>query len=78
MTGWFARLSLRFGRQTGVRARSTLVAVVVVGLALAAGGTGLVVLLQYNLEQSAKATGQARLARPERPTSSRSNSGQTT
>jgi len=45
----------RLGAQVGVRTRSVLVAVVVVLVALLAGGSGLVYALQSNLEQTATA-----------------------
>lgn len=56
------RAASRLGPQMGVRSRSVLVAVVVVLVALVAGGTGLVFALQSNLEQSVEATGRARAA----------------
>jgi signal transduction histidine kinase len=62
MRAWFGRAGARLGRPQGVRARSTLVAVVVVGLALLAGGSGLVVLLQYNLERTAEDAARNRAA----------------
>ncbi len=62
MSARFARVTARLRRPLGVRARSTMVAVIVVGLALLAGGTGLVILLQNNLEQTAKDAGRSRAA----------------
>ena len=62
MVGWVARLGSRLGPRLGVRARSVLVAVVVVSVALVIGGTGLVYALQTNLEQSAEATARQRAA----------------
>ena len=52
----------RWGSRIGVRARSVLVAVVVVVIAMLVGGTGLVFALQASLEQSVEATGRARAA----------------
>ncbi|SDU83254.1 Signal transduction histidine kinase [Microlunatus sagamiharensis] len=52
----------RWGSRLGVRARSVLVAVVVVVVALLLGGTGLVYALQSSLEQAVEATGRARAA----------------
>jgi signal transduction histidine kinase len=52
----------RWGSRTGVRARSVLVAVVVVSVAMLIGGTGLILALQASLEQSVEATGRARAA----------------
>ncbi len=57
-----ARLVRHWGARTGVRARSVLVAVVVVVVAMLVGGTGLVLALQSSLEQSVEATGRARAA----------------
>ena len=57
-----ARLVHRWGSRIGVRARSVLVAVVVVVIAMLVGGTGLVVALRSSLEQSVEATGRARAA----------------
>ncbi len=51
-----------WGSHLGVRARSVLVAVVVVAVAMLVGGTGLVLALQSSLEQSVEATGRARAA----------------
>ncbi len=56
------RLVVRWGSRIGVRARSVLVAVVVVVVALLVGGSGLVFALQASLEQSVEATGRARAA----------------
>jgi signal transduction histidine kinase len=56
------RLLRRWGSRVGLRARSVLVAVGVVGVALLVGGTGLVFALQSSLEQSVEATGRARAA----------------
>jgi signal transduction histidine kinase len=50
------------GIQIGVRTWSVLVAVVVVLLALLAGGSGLVYILQLNLEGSASSTASSRAA----------------
>lgn len=52
----------RLGAQLGVRGRSVLVAVAVVLVALLAGGSALVYLLQLNLERSASASGATRAA----------------
>ncbi len=51
-----------WGSRLGVRARSVLVAVAVVLVALLLGGTGLVFALQSSLEQAVEATGRARAA----------------
>ena len=51
-----------WGARIGVRVRSVLVAVVVVVVAMLVGGTGLVYLLKFNLEQAVDATGRARAA----------------
>jgi signal transduction histidine kinase len=51
-----------WGSRVGVRARSVLVAVVVVVVAMLVGGTGLVLVLESSLEQSVEATGRARAA----------------
>ena len=50
------------GSRLGVRARSVVVAVLVVVVAMLVGGTGLVFALQSSLEQSVEATGRARAA----------------
>ncbi len=55
-------LVARWDSRVGVRARSVLVAVVVVVLAMVVGGTGLVLALQSTLEQAVEATGRARAA----------------
>ena len=60
--GGVSRLLERWGSRTGVRARSVLVAVVVVVVAMLIGGTGLVLALESSLEQSVEATGRARAA----------------
>ena len=57
-----ARVVDRWGSRVGVRARSVLVAVAVVVVAMLVGGTGLVFVLQSSLEQSVEATGRARAA----------------
>ena len=57
-----ARGAAAVGPRLGVRARSVLVAVVVVSVALLAGGGGLVYALQANLEQAAEDTGRSRAA----------------
>jgi signal transduction histidine kinase len=54
------RQTPRAGAQIGVRTWSMLVAVVVVLLALLAGGSGLVYILQLNLEGSASTTASSR------------------
>lgn len=51
---------LGLGAQVGIRQRSVLVAVVVVLIALLVGGSGLLFLLQQNLDRSAQATADAR------------------
>ena len=51
-----------WGSRVGVRARSVLVAVVVVMVAMLVGGTGLVFALQSTMEQAVEATGRARAA----------------
>src|SRR5215212_5090151 len=56
------RRASRAGTQIGVRTWSVLVAVVVVLLALLAGGSGLVYILQLNLEGSASSTASSRAA----------------
>ena len=56
----FARVGSRFGARMGVRARSALVAVVVVSAALLVGGTGLVYVLQTNLENTAETVARDR------------------
>ena len=56
----FARVGLRFGARMGVRARSALVAVVVVSAALLVGGTGLVFALKANLEHTAETVARDR------------------
>jgi signal transduction histidine kinase len=56
------RPASRPGAQIGVRTWSVLVAVVVVLLALLAGGSGLVYILQLNLEGSAVSTASSRAA----------------
>ena len=53
---------LGWGSRLGVRARSVVVAVLVVVAAMLVGGTGLVYALQSSLEQSVEATGRARAA----------------
>ena len=62
MRAWIGRTAQRWGSRTGVRARSVLVAVVVVVVAMLVGGTGLVLVLQSSLGQSVEATGRARAA----------------
>ncbi|MGI8457515.1 MAG: sensor histidine kinase [Propionibacteriaceae bacterium] len=62
MSTWVVQAVNRLGPQMGVRARSVLVAVVVVLVALIIGGTGFVFVLQSTLEQSVEATGRARAA----------------
>ncbi len=52
----------RIGPRVGVRARSVLVAVVVVSLALLAGGSALLYALQNNLQQSVESTARERAA----------------
>lgn len=56
------RAAPRWGARIGLRARSVLVAVVVVLVAMLLGGTGLVLVLESSLEQAVEATGQARAA----------------
>ena len=51
-----------WGSRLGVRVRSTLVAVVVVVVAMLVGGSALVFVLQSSLEQAVEATGRARAA----------------
>ena len=51
-----------WGERLGVRARSVLVAVAVVVVAMLVGGTGLVYALQSSLEQAVDATARARAA----------------
>jgi signal transduction histidine kinase len=62
MTSWRMPSAPLLGAQVGVRARSVLVAVVVVLLALLAGGSGLVYVLQLNLERTAASTASLRAA----------------
>lgn len=50
----------RFGWPAGIRGRSALVAVLVVLVAMLAGGTGLILILQQNLERSANSAAEAR------------------
>ena len=60
MAGWRAPAAEPLGARLGVRARSVLVAVVVVSAALFVGGGGLVYALQVSLEQAAEDTGRTR------------------
>lgn len=60
MAGWGPRFAAWAGPRMGIRARSALVAVVVVSLALVAGGSGLVYALQASLEQAAQSNGRDR------------------
>lgn len=62
MVGRGARLMSRLGPRLGVRARSVLVAVGGVAVALLIGGSGLLYALRINLEQSADALGRQRAA----------------
>lgn len=62
MVGWGPGVASRIGPRMGVRARSVLVAVVVVSLALLAGGSALVYALEVNLESSAESTARERAA----------------
>ncbi|WP_375424108.1 sensor histidine kinase [uncultured Friedmanniella sp.] len=62
MVGWGKRLAARLGPRLGVRARSVLIAVGGVSVALLIGGTGLLWALRNNLEQSADAVAQQRAA----------------
>lgn len=62
MTRWRVPSAPLLGAQIGVRARSVLVAVVVVLAAMLAGGSGLVYLLQLNLERAAASTANSRAA----------------
>jgi signal transduction histidine kinase len=60
MVSWGARLTARMGPRLGVRPRLVLVAVVVVLVALLAGGSGLLWALQANLERSSEASARSR------------------
>lgn len=60
--GWGSRVLFRLRPRMGVRASSVLVAVVVVSLALLAGGSALVYALQSNLESSAESAARERAA----------------
>lgn len=60
MVSWGARFTARLGPRLGVRPRLVLVAVVVVLVALLAGGSGLLWALQANLERSSEESARSR------------------
>lgn len=62
MSTWMVQAASTLGPQIGIRARSVVVAVTVVLVALLIGGSGLVYALGSNLEQSAEASARAQAA----------------